>query len=172
MATSAIKASGSDNTSISKFSHVGNAFNTVTASFLGVHIYSMNRETYTLILVGMAKLKGYRKPYSITIPLEVDPFMIWPIIRSVEVVLYRYPFIQRLYITGYKIYGMILTLYNISNVLVNRVTPQCRTKDLLHNFLFFRSGFGGHAYSYLWSCRKSFRHYTSSLSTNSTGIND
>ena len=42
MATSAIKASGSDNISFAKFDYVGNAFNTTTAILLGAAIYSMN----------------------------------------------------------------------------------------------------------------------------------
>ena len=48
MVTSAIKASGSDNTSSSKFFRVGNAFNMAIETLLVAHIYSMNIETYTI----------------------------------------------------------------------------------------------------------------------------
>ena len=58
MATSAIKASRSDNMSFCKFVSVGNAFNTETATSLEAHIYSMNGETYTICI--------YR-PYAIRI---------------------------------------------------------------------------------------------------------
>ena len=52
MATSTIKASGSDNVPCNKFFDVGNAFNTATAVFLVAHIYSMNWETYTILYIG------------------------------------------------------------------------------------------------------------------------